>query len=294
MSCGRRPSTGRPRSGRSTRRARRKRRPRQRKGSRTGVGQAVVARERPVAARVRAEVGRLERNDVGHRLREGEAHPAVGRAHDPYAVLGGLLVHDLAVRHVDRAVRPHTDVGELLLAVALSQPHRRRERLAAVGRAREVDDVVRGLAGVARPGDVHVPGGRRARALVRDDIDLVLEQSPDRRRAAVHPHGSDVRGAVVVIASDVERAVRRLGAVEADEAVVEVPASVEGLRRVAGGRARAVSRRRGAERRCVGRVARHEAERPAHAAVRGAVVPRPDVAGALLRSPRSSRSSPRS
>ena len=85
---------------------------------------------------------------------------------------------------------------------------------------------------------------------------------------------------MAVIARNVDRSVLRLGAVEADEAVVEAPVSVKGLRRVARRAAASLRRRLRAQRRGVARIPGHEAVAPRHAAVGRAVVAGPLVARA--------------
>ena len=232
------------------------------------------AAERAIAAGVRAVVGRLEPGDRRHRPRPGERAPCVGRP-DERDRVRTLLAGVDAVGQVDGAVGADREVGELLGGPAVGDPGRLGVGLSAVGRAREEDDVIAVRAAEARPRDVDI-----AVALVGRDVDLVLEQPGDRRRAALDARGKAVARAVVVVAGDVDRAVGRLRAVEADEAVVKAPAAVERLRRVAGGGAAALRRRLRAERRGVVRIAGDERIAPVRAAVGRAVVARPLVARA--------------
>ena len=129
------------------------------------------AAERAVAAGVRAVVGRVEAGDRRDRARARPRDAAVRRLHDRDRV-GPLRAGVDPVGQVDGAVGPDREVGELLGGAAVGDPDRLGVGVPAVGRAREHDHVVAGVAAEARPGDVDV-----AVALVGRDVDLVLEEA---------------------------------------------------------------------------------------------------------------------
>src|SRR5437773_5411052 len=84
--------------------------------------------------------------------------------------------------------------------------------------------------------------------------------------------------AVLIVGRDIGGTVYRLCSVEANEAIEQAPAPIEGLGRVPGRPTLSMRRRREARRRAVIRITGHETVVPAGAAVRRSVIAGPDIA----------------
>src|SRR5438552_17057550 len=133
---------------------------------------------------------------------------------------------------------------------------------------------------MARPGDVNIPGVRPV-GLVDGKVDLVLEKSRGELaggRALRDEDGPQVMSAILVVGRHIGGTIHRLSSVEADEAIEQPPAPIEGLGRVTRRPAGSVRRGGHAGGRDVVRVAGHEAVLPAGTAVGRPVIPGPYVA----------------
>src|SRR5207237_6404709 len=97
-------------------------------------------------------------------------------------------------------------------------------------------------------------------------------------RALCDENRPQVMSTVLVVRRHKGGTVHRLGSVEADEAIEQPPAPIEGLGRIAGRPALSMRRRTEARRRAVSRITGHEAVVPAGAAIRRSVIAGPDIA----------------
>ena len=147
--------------------------------ARAGLGARLIVEERIVSLglRLRHRLGsrlilRVVLGERRHQHRRRERFAAVGRLRDHHRVRI-LAAVELAEGHIDVPVARDGDVRELDVVDRGRQLHRRRERDAVIGRAREVDPHA-AVPGEARPREVDVPVTRAARP-VGFDRRLVVE-----------------------------------------------------------------------------------------------------------------------